>query len=110
MDRIRQSSLANDSITKITVAQLEDSLKAKLKVINTAHAALEAAIPLGWTRSEFSADKEWYEWVLHWFFKLIGMTLTVLAIMMGAPFWFDILNKVANVRGTGKKPDEKGKT
>jgi hypothetical protein len=23
---------------------------------------------------------------------------------MGAPFWFDILNKIANLRGTGRKP------
>jgi hypothetical protein len=27
-----------------------------------------------------------------------------LAICLGAPFWFDILNKIANLRGTGPKP------
>jgi len=23
---------------------------------------------------------------------------------MGAPFWFDLLNKISNLRGTGTKP------
>jgi hypothetical protein len=24
--------------------------------------------------------------------------------MLGAPFWFDLLNKISNVRGSGPKP------
>ncbi len=30
--------------------------------------------------------------------------MSILAVFMGAPFWFDILNKIANLRGTGPKP------
>jgi hypothetical protein len=37
----------------------------------------------------------------------VGWLLTILAVSMGAPFWFDILNKVMNVRYAGKSPDEK---
>lgn len=38
-------------------------------------------------------------------FKLIcGWIVSGLAIAMGAPFWFDILNKVVNVRNAGPKP------
>jgi hypothetical protein len=37
--------------------------------------------------------------------KLAGLTITALAISLGAPFWFDILQKFMNVRGTGTKPD-----
>jgi len=38
-------------------------------------------------------------------FRLIcGWILSGLAIAMGAPFWFDILNKVINVRNAGPKP------
>jgi hypothetical protein len=40
----------------------------------------------------------------------LGWLLTILAISMGAPFWFDMLNKVMNVRFAGKSPDEKAKT
>jgi hypothetical protein len=40
---------------------------------------------------------------------LLGWILTVLALSMGAPFWFDVLNKFMNVRYAGKSPDEKPK-
>ena len=42
--------------------------------------------------------------------KLLGLILTVLAVSPGAPFWFDLLSKLANVRGSGAVPtDLKGK-
>lgn len=41
--------------------------------------------------------------------KLIGFLLTAVAAAQGAPFWFDILKKVVNLRSTGANPDEKGK-
>lgn len=36
----------------------------------------------------------------------LGWLLTVLALSMGAPFWFDLLNKIMNIRAAGKSPDE----
>ena len=47
--------------------------------------------------------KDWGERGLGWF-------LTVLALSMGAPFWFDLLNRFMNVRSAGKSPDESAKT
>ncbi|HYP39118.1 MAG TPA: hypothetical protein VEX13_02060 [Chloroflexia bacterium] len=38
--------------------------------------------------------------------KIIGLLVTAFALSFGAPFWFDLLNKVANLR-SGVKPDEK---
>jgi hypothetical protein len=35
---------------------------------------------------------------------LIGWLLTALAISLGSPFWFDMLNKVINLRSGGPKP------
>ncbi|MBE9224841.1 hypothetical protein IQ264_05080 [Phormidium sp. LEGE 05292] len=35
---------------------------------------------------------------------LLGWIATAIAISMGAPFWFDLLGKVVNVRNTGNKP------
>lgn len=35
---------------------------------------------------------------------LAGWLISGFAIAMGAPFWFDLLNKVVNVRNTGSKP------
>jgi hypothetical protein len=40
---------------------------------------------------------------------LLGWILTVLALSLGAPFWFDVLNKFMNVRYAGKSPDERSK-
>jgi hypothetical protein len=36
--------------------------------------------------------------------KLMGLALTAIAASMGAPFWFDLLNKLVNVRSAGIKP------
>jgi hypothetical protein len=41
------------------------------------------------------------------FLKLIGIFITALAARQGAPFWFDILKRVVNLRGTGANPTEK---
>jgi hypothetical protein len=39
--------------------------------------------------------------------KLLGIAITALAARQGAPFWFDILKRVVNLRGTGANPAEK---
>jgi hypothetical protein len=39
--------------------------------------------------------------------KLLGLFLTVIALSLGAPFWFDLLNKLVNLRQTGVPPDER---
>ena len=37
---------------------------------------------------------------------LLGWLITVLAISLGAPFWFDVLNKFMNLRSAGRATDE----
>lgn len=38
--------------------------------------------------------------------KWIGFLITALAMTLGAPFWFDLLNKLVNIRSGGNKPKE----
>jgi hypothetical protein len=46
------------------------------------------------------AESQWLNpW--HWF----GLIVTTLAVMLGAPFWFDVLQRIANMRLSGPKPD-----
>lgn len=51
-------------------------------------------------------------WVwLHWLGRtvedhILGWLITVLAISLGAPFWFDVLNKFVNLRNAGRATDE----
>lgn len=40
------------------------------------------------------------------FKMLLGWMLSGIAIAMGAPFWFDLLSKIVNVRNTGSKPKQ----
>jgi hypothetical protein len=51
-------------------------------------------------------NNTWKDWGERGF----GWLLTVLALSMGAPFWFDLLNKFMNVRYAGKSPAEAAKT
>ena len=44
-----------------------------------------------------------------WLLKVMGIILSAGAAAQGAPFWFDLLKRLVNVRGSGTKPDEKSK-
>jgi len=53
-------------------------------------------------------------WPFNWYRttfwpKLIGLLVTAFALSLGAPFWFDMLNKVVNIRNAGRAPDERAK-
>lgn len=60
-------------------------------------------IPLGWQSDSlafFKAPK--WGWAL--LSMVAGWAITTMAIFLGAPFWFDLLSKVVNLRGSGNKP------
>lgn len=48
----------------------------------------------------------WPEGGGDWGKKLAGFFLTIVALSLGAPFWFDLLNNLVNLRSTGKPPKE----
>ena len=55
-------------------------------------------VPLGWHHGDWTAD--------HAPNLVLGWLLTAIAISLGAPFWFYMLNKIMVVRST-VKPREK---
>lgn len=65
-------------------------------------AALEAlSLPIGWNRVPPTDG-----WPVTWFLQqFVGLLLTALAITLGAPFWFDALNKIMTIRSTVKPKD-----
>jgi len=104
--RVQLIHLGKDSTTvqdSITLNAITDSINKQVQTINLAKAALSDVLPLGWNNMSFkNGDGNFSFSVL---LKCIaGWAATVLAIMMGAPFWFDVLNKISNLRGTGNKP------
>jgi hypothetical protein len=45
-----------------------------------------------------------------WILKILGLLITILAVSLGAPFWFDLLKCLINVRMAGDKPDDSTKS
>jgi hypothetical protein len=60
---------------------------------------------LGWGPEEKRTDQQPFDW----FLRIVGWILSATAISLGAPFWFDVLNKFINVRSAGKSPSEAAK-
>ncbi len=80
-------------------------------------------VPLGWTDGPGDSFRQWPGWLAKntdttawaamWWptarYHFLGWVLTALAASLGAPFWFDMLNKIITVRSTGKVPEEQPK-
>lgn len=61
-------------------------------------------LPIGWSadaRDSRAVPTSWGDALM----KLVGLSLTVFAVSLGAPFWFDLLNKLVNIRSAGKPPE-----
>lgn len=70
------------------------------------------SLPLGWVSNAadpYKADQI-PDTKLGWLMKLFGLAISIFAISLGAPFWFDILSKVVNLRGSGTPPGETKKS
>jgi hypothetical protein len=72
-------------------------------------------LPIGWSgpglelTSPF-AQTDWAQGILNAVRgHLLGWVLTAFAATLGAPFWFDLLNRFINIRAAGKAPEEKPK-
>jgi hypothetical protein len=75
----------------------------------------QGGLPLGWvtaplpgqTQADFTHDwRRLPDSLSSWLFKIAGILFTGFAVTLGAPFWFDLLNRFMVVRST-VKPDEK---
>jgi hypothetical protein len=64
----------------------------------------ELSIPLGWSFDSGPSPQDLPSGWESWLGKAIGLVLTAAAVSLGAPFWFDLLGKVARLRSTGVPP------
>ena len=51
------------------------------------------AFPIGWS----ALPGSWLDWLK----SVLGWLITTAAVSLGAPFWFDLLGKVTDLRGSG---------
>ncbi|MGG9963023.1 hypothetical protein [Ferruginibacter sp. SUN106] len=64
-------------------------------------------LPLGWKSNTFCKEitgKKGSSAIINFLLMLAGWLIGAGCISMGAPFWFDMLNKLVNVRRSGVKP------
>jgi hypothetical protein len=108
------NSLVNDkAVRNAIVADASKQQNAQVKNENSPklddleNRILKYSLPIGWSSKNPHAlpvDNKLIDWLA----KIVGWIITGLAISLGAPFWFDLLNKVMVIRST-VKPHEKSK-
>ncbi len=60
-------------------------------------------LPIGWKTSELPSTSG------DWLTRILGWIITAFAISLGAPFWFDLLNKIVMIRSAVKPESDKAK-
>ncbi|MET0856704.1 MAG: hypothetical protein ABWY27_08140 [Telluria sp.] len=58
------------------------------------------SLPIGWTTFPPVFNQDFA-------LQVVGWMITASTALFGAPFWFDLLQRTMQLRGTGSKPDEK---
>jgi hypothetical protein len=63
-------------------------------------------LPFGWTRARGTSDlRDVPRGTEAWLLKILGWLIAVAGLAVGAPFWFDLLGRLVNMRATGPKPE-----
>lgn len=88
-------------------AALPDSLSSEAKIdlkineLKEIQASLDATkLPFGWQKGD--GELSFREFTN----KILGLIFSIIAGIVGAPFWFQTLNKLVNLRGAGAKPQD----
>jgi hypothetical protein len=82
-----------------TLTSKTASSKLSLEQASECVSALRAlGLPIGWAKPN-QPNTAW-----GWVGKVFGIIVTAFAVMLGAPFWFDTLSKLAKLRAAGNPP------
>lgn len=105
VDTIENHLESSTKTQQVNIKELEKETNTLQNDINTFKTSLPQGLPMGWQDEKYDWSKEFGNSLIA-ILKLhgVGWLATILAINLGAPFWFDILNKIANLRSTGPKP------
>lgn len=114
LDTTMRNSLvaAAQEYVKASPAQGDKEATPKDRLKKNQETIQKLGLPIGWNLSreqdEGSIPPFYPSGKKAWLLKILGWLLTAMAISLGAPFWFDLLNKFMNTRSTLKpaKPEE----
>ena len=96
---ITVTTKVNDSLSTQTTIK---TIKSKMDDGNKYKDQLAGYIPVGWGTNLQNESKLYQKQVYFWLAKFFGLLLTTMAVSLGAPFWYDLLCKAANLRGSLK--------
>jgi hypothetical protein len=120
MAKYRSQAVAGDSVKQgsktdsLKNATREDSLLQKFneqrmaikQLLDSDLADVNNTIGIGWRTAPVKINKQMFNngfWPKLLLMSL-GWFITALAVTIGAPFWFDLLQKLVRIRGTGSRP------
>ncbi|MCC5638854.1 hypothetical protein LC593_24085 [Nostoc sp. CHAB 5844] len=113
------SRLSKDTAIRTAIVSnagqiVETNTSQDLKLLREAtdQALTEISLPIGWNQVNLDqqlpkttdSKKSTPSFIKNYLTMVAGWFISGIAISMGAPFWFDLLSKVVNVRNSGKKP------
>ena len=82
---------ANDTSSSADIQKYVTDLKQELAELHRSQfEELNSTLGFGWTSKQFWKEIKWH--------SIPGWIITVLALSLGAPFWFDLLKKVVNIK------------
>jgi len=89
--------------TALTIAATDtqrlQALREARELLLTEIEHVKSPLGLGWGNVDVRTYG-WYDWLL----KILGWVVTALAVTLGAPFWFDLLKRLVNIRNSGNRP------
>lgn len=86
-----------------------NSAECRLSQLNDEMTKIESmGVPIGWSGNPLLSgpNGDLWSWLWSLLMKIFGLVITAFAVSLGAPFWFDLLNKFVVIRST-VKPREK---
>lgn len=107
----------------IDIQEVKDSaivlINRAADLVNNDIAKVNKTLGMGWTCKSFNRHEEehcfhWkgfclWSWNLKWS-SLLGWFVSALALSLGAPFWFDLLNRLVRIKGSAGPSSEKEKS
>jgi hypothetical protein len=99
---LRAQAIAADTAYRRIALDTSANVRARIADLNTLD------VPIGWDHAapRPSSTASSTERLSYWTRTFFGLLLTAFAVTLGAPFWFDVLNKIMVIRST-VKPHEK---
>ena len=95
----------NELVTKMGV---EQSKGARAVFDDAIKEISDSGFPVGWSAA---TAKAWSTHPIGTFFEsILGWLMAGAAAALGAQFWFDLMKRIINMRGTGVKPDSNQNT